>query len=117
MPFAPPPACVACVACGAPATRVHVREATARELASWASDPLVPSVTPLDLEPSAAPTLVPAHSCDACAPPPERAALVHSPTCAPPWPDSSCRACAMDLAGLDAPLADLAAPREAPDAP
>lgn len=99
MPHAPAPSCLAC---GAPATRVHVREASARELASWAADPLVPSVVPPDLEPSAAPTLVPAHSCDACAPDPARAALVHDASCAPPWPCAACRACAGPL-GLDAP--------------
>src|SRR5690242_10680151 len=60
MPHAPAPTC-AC--CGAPADLVWTREATARELASWAADPRLPSVTPLDLEPSAAPTTVPVHSC------------------------------------------------------
>jgi hypothetical protein len=94
-----------CLSCGAPATRVHLREAAARELASWAGDPRLPSVTPLDLEPSAAPTTVPVHSCDACGPDPARAALLHSPTCAPPWPCPSCPACSAALPEVPEPRA------------
>lgn len=100
-----------CAGCGAPSCVVWTREATARELASWAADPLVVSVTEADLDPRAAPTLVPVHACAACALVPGLAALVHSPTCSAPPLDASCRACSADPRGLDA----LPEPAPAPD--
>lgn len=106
-----------CAGCGAPSTSVWTREATARELASWAGDPLVSSVVEADLDPLAAPTVVPVHACADCALPPERAALLHSPACHAPPLDASCRACSMDLRGLDPLLAGLSAPDRPPGDP
>jgi hypothetical protein len=100
-----------CAGCGAPSSVVWTREATARELASWAGDPLVVSVTEADLDPAAAPTLVPVHACAACALVPELAALVHSPTCHAPPRDAACRACSADPRALRA----LPEPSPAPD--
>lgn len=84
-----------CAGCGASSEVVWTREATARELATWAADPLVRSVTAADLDPSAAPTLVPVHACPACALNPARAALVHSPACSAPPADPRCPACSV----------------------
>lgn len=102
-----------CAGCGAPCASVWTREATARELASWAADPLVASVTERDLDPAAGPTLVPVHACADCALDPGLAALTHDPTCHAPPLDAACRACSAVPRGLEAlpepapPLDDL----------